>query len=156
MAPPKKVRYTHDAMIDVLLAEPGIKQGELARHFGYTEAWVSTVMNSDAFKARLELQRERLIDPTIAASLDERIAALANKSAEKLLERVIIDDSPDIALEAFKVSTKAMGYGARPNNIGMQQNFVVALPQKSTSAEEWSTEHKPTEPPTVIDVPVQV
>ncbi len=34
---PTKLRYTHEAVIDMILAEPGVSQGKLAATFGYTQ-----------------------------------------------------------------------------------------------------------------------
>ena len=36
----KKLSYTHDAMIDHLVANPAISQGQLAGLFGFTQGWV--------------------------------------------------------------------------------------------------------------------
>ena len=71
-----RVKFSHDAMIDVIIANPTVSQGEIAKHFGYTQAWVSRIMNSDAFLARLALRKEDLVDPSIALSIDEKLRAV--------------------------------------------------------------------------------
>jgi hypothetical protein len=70
-----KVGYTHDAMVDQLIATPHISQGELASIFGYSQTWVSQVINSDAFQARLAHRKEQLADPLIIRSIEERPSA---------------------------------------------------------------------------------
>lgn len=112
----QKVRYTHDAMIDMIIMEPAISQNELARRFGYTAGWVSLVMSSDAFKERLEARKGELIDPTIRASLDERFRAVISRSLEILSEKLSAPASvvPDnLALQAAALGAKALGLGAR-------------------------------------------
>lgn len=138
-----RVKYTHDAMIDLVLAKPGIKQGEIARHFGYTEGWVSRIFCSDAFQARLAERKGELIDPTIVASMEERMNALAMQSMNILEEKLAMTRNPDLAVKVFEVSTKAAGYGARQQNVQVQNNFVVAMPSKAESEDAWALAHKP-------------
>ncbi len=134
-----RVKYSHDAMIDMIVGNPSIAQNELAAAFGYTVPWVSRVMNSDAFQARLAERKTEIVDPALVASVDEKLRALASKSLDILLDKLHIAPTLDTALKAVEVSTKALGYGARQSNVAIQQNFVVALPGKSESAEAWSS-----------------
>ena len=136
-----RVKYTHDAMIDLLIANPGIPQGKIAEHFGYTQTWVSRIFNSDAFQARLALRKEELVDPTILATIEEKFKTLAAKSLDVVIERLHTAPSVDVALKGLDIASKALGYGARQQNVSVQQNFVVALPQKATSAAEWAESH---------------
>jgi hypothetical protein len=136
-----RVKYSHDAMIDLMIAQPFVTQGELAKHFGYTQAWVSRIINSDAFQARLALRKEDLIDPTIVASIDEKMRAVASKSLDVVLEKLSTVQSFDQGLKAFETVSKALGYGARQAP-QVQNNFVVALPQKAASAEEWMQQQR--------------
>jgi DNA-binding MarR family transcriptional regulator len=136
-----RVKYSHDAMIDLLIANPAISQGQLAQEFGYTQAWVSRVVNSDAFLARLAERKCDLVDPSIALTLDEKFRALANQSLDILVDKLAVTKSPDMALKALELSSKALGYGARQANLNVQQNFVVAMPQKHSSPESWAEQH---------------
>ena len=138
-----RVRYTHDAMIDLLIANPAISQGEVAKHFGYTQGWVSRITNSDAFQARLAERKTELVDPSIVATIDEKMRALASKSLDVVLEKLTVTQNPDTALKALEITSKALGYGARQQNLNVQQNFVVALPPKAVDAESWVSAHGP-------------
>lgn len=109
-----KVRYTHDAMIDLIVANPAVSQNELASHFGYSPAWVSIVLGTDMFKARLEARREEIVDPVIRASLNERFTAMVTRSLEVLQEKLSrpADSIPDnLALRAAELGAKALGIG---------------------------------------------
>lgn len=145
-----KVRYSHDAMIDVILAEPTIRQNDLAAMFDRTPGWVSQVINSDAFQARLEERRGEIVDPAITATLKERLSAVADASLQKLLERVaapvqLVTD--DFMLQAAKFATTALGYGARaPTGASETQvnvGVVVHVPPKIDSAQSWVEMHAP-------------
>lgn len=146
----ERVKYTHDAMIDLIIARPGIKQNELAAHFGYTEPWVSRIINSDAFQARLAQRKTEMVDPSIAASIDEKLRTAASVSLDVLVEKLQVTRNPDLATKVADISTRALGYGARAANVAVQNNFVVALPPKAKSASEWALAHAP-QP--VVDVP---
>lgn len=109
-----RVRYTHDAMIDQLIANPWVHQNDLAAYFGYTPAWVSIVINSDMFQAKLAQRRSEIVDPTLRLSLEERFKAVATRSLEVLQEKLSKDASavPDnLVLRAVELSAKALGVG---------------------------------------------
>lgn len=138
-----RVRYTHDAMIDLIIANPAISQNDIAKHFGYTAPWVSRIMNSDAFLARLAARKTEVVDPSLVASVEEKLRALASKSLDVVLEKLTVSNSAEIGLKALEISSKALGYGARQQNLNVQQNFVVALPGKAVTAEAWAEAHGP-------------
>ena len=118
----QKVRYNHDAMIDLLIADPCITQGALANHFGMTQSWVCTVMASNAFQVRLASRRHELVDPVIAATIEEKYKAMATISVEKLIAhmtRPACEVDPEVLLKAAALGAKTMGLG---NNIAVQVN----------------------------------
>lgn len=152
-----RVKYTHDAMIDLIIANPALTQNDLAKNFGYTVPWVSRIMNSDAFQARLAERKSELVDPSLVASIDEKLRALASKSLDVVLEKLTVTQSAEMGLKALEISSKALGYGARQQNLNVQQNFVVALPPKAASAADWAAAHGPQGRGAVLDVtPVPV
>ena len=141
-----RVKYTHDAMIDLIIAQPMVSQNEIARHFGYSFTWVSRIFNSDAFQARLALRKGDLVDPSLLMSIEERLRTVADRSLEILHEKLEATKNTDLALKLADMSVKALGYGARTSNLSVQQNFVVALPPKVASESDWSAKHAGTLP----------
>lgn len=137
-----RVKYSHDAMIDLIIANPALSQGEIAAHFGYTQAWVSRIMNSDAFNARLAMRKDELVDPSIIASIDEKFKTLASISLDVVIDKLTLTKSADLGLKALEITSKALGYGARTPQVAVQNNFVVALPPKVVSAEAWEKQHE--------------
>jgi hypothetical protein len=125
---PLKVSYTHDAMIDLMIANPMITQNAIAAHFGYTPSWVSIVMSSDAYRARLEARREELVDPTIRVTIEERFRALAVKSLEvlqKKLEQPTVSDS--LAIQAAALASKSLGLGQGATPVPVQPDRIERL-----------------------------
>lgn len=136
-----KVNYSHDAMIDLILANPAIKQLDIAKHFGYTQGWVSRVIGSDAFQARLAQRKEEVVNPEIRQNFEERLKGLALQSLDVIQSKLESTQNPDLAVKALELSTKALGFGARPQNIGEQHNhYVVALPAKVADENEWASQ----------------
>lgn len=100
--------YTHEAMIDLILAEPTVKPSELALLFGYSAGWISRVISSDSFQARIAERKAALIDPSITRRIDQRFKALAVQSTQVLQERLDSEEGAALALDALAVATTAM------------------------------------------------
>lgn len=134
----KKVNYTHDDMISVLLTRPEITQRELAAHYGYSETWVSQVMGSDAFQARLAQRKTELLDPVIVATLEERLRGTVGLALNVIQEKLENGRSAELAIKTLEIGTKALGFGARQDKIAVQNTFVIQVPPKSSDAEAWA------------------
>lgn len=143
-----KVSYSHEAMIDVLLAEPTVTQNELAKRFERSVSWISIVMGSDAFQAALAKRRDDVTNPLLIATIEDRFRGLADRSLQIIADKLESSQSIDVAFKALDISAKALGFGARavagPTTVTNQ--FVVQLPTKSPSAAEWSAAHSPIPP----------
>lgn len=154
-----RVKYTHDAMIDLILANPQMQQKEIAAHFGFTQAWISRVFNSDAFQARLAQRKTDVIDPSIVMTIEEKLKTVAGLSLDIVTEKLVTTRNTDLAVKMTEISARALGYGARQSNAAVQQTFVVALPPKAASVQEWAAGHAAGVPQAgqVIDVtPVSI
>ena len=109
-----KMRYSHDAMIDHLVADPSISQNELAAIFGYSASWISIIVNTDMFQAKLAARRDEMVNPLVAATLKNRFEAVAQRSLEVLQEKLAqpADKVPDLlAIRAAEMGAKALGMG---------------------------------------------
>lgn len=105
----KKLTYTHEAMIDLILQEPTATHKELAEIFSLSEGWISRVVASDAFIARLAERKAALIDPVIARSLNERLRGVTVKAIDLISEKLSSEEAgAAYALEALGVATTAM------------------------------------------------
>lgn len=109
-----KVSYTHEAMADLIVAEPMISQEQLAKHFGYSAAWVCQIISSDAFQEILAVRRKDIINPTLVSTAEERFRAVADRGLQVLQEKLsgpafTIPDS--LALKAAELGAKGLGIG---------------------------------------------
>lgn len=151
-----RVHYTHDAMIDLIIANPAISQNAIAKHFGYTVPWVSRIFNSDAFQARLAERKSDLVDPLLLMSIDDRLSVIAKRSLDIVQEKLETSQSLDTAFKAAELSLKSLGYGARQANVSVQQNFVVAMPQKVENAQDWAAKHRAKGAGTTVEEAIEV
>lgn len=144
---PQRLNYTHDALIDAIIAQPQLHQYQLAEMFGRSARWVHLVCASDAFQARLAERKKEMVDPTLSATIDERLGAVAAAALDKVLDKLAdpkTTPSEDFLLQAAKMATTAMGYGAKPmGGASAQVAVVVQVPSKAASPEEWVAAHAP-------------
>lgn len=112
----QKLRYTHLAMIDVMIANPGIRQNALAEMFERTPSWISTIIASDSF----QMQYAKRVDETVGTELrdvaKERMKGMMLRSLDILEAKLDQDEKlvPDnLALRALELSSRALGYGAK-------------------------------------------
>jgi DNA-binding MarR family transcriptional regulator len=139
-----KVNYTHAALVDTIIAHPQISQKDLAAHFGFTQGWLSRILRSDAVREMIAARKAELVDPTIIASIEQNMEALAQRSMDVLMEKLDLPNaSPDIAVKALEITSRALGYGAQKSGVNIQQNFVVAMPPKSVDGAAWVSDHSP-------------
>lgn len=109
-----KIGYSHDAMVDLIISNPGISQNEIAAKFGYTPGWICHILASDAFQARLADRRDALVDPALRATIKQHFEALCRRSLEILQEKLSRPASsiPDnLALRAAELGARSIGLG---------------------------------------------
>lgn len=140
---PLRLSYTHDAMIDLLIAEPMISQNEVAARFGYTPAWVSRIIRADSFQERLAARKGELVDPILLQSIEKGFEAMLHQSLEILQKKLEVDPSADLALKAADLSARALSYGAKQTGANINIGFLVSVPEKSVSTEAWLEGHGP-------------
>lgn len=106
-----KVSYSHDAMIDLIILEPTVSMVELGVLFGYSAGWVSRVVASDAFQARLEQRKAQLVDPHVAQSLNERLTGVVIQAVDLVSQKLGAEQSASFAMDALGIASTALGMG---------------------------------------------
>lgn len=107
-----KTNYSHEDMIDFIIANPGCSQGKLAARYGYTQSWICQVMQSDAWQSLAAKRRTEIVDPVLLSSVNERFAAMTVRSLERLMEKLdapVVSDN--VVLKAVELGARAMGVG---------------------------------------------
>jgi DNA-binding MarR family transcriptional regulator len=104
-----RLTYTHEAMIDLILQEPTVTVSELAEIFNYSSGWISRVVSSDSFKARLAERKATLIDVHVARTLNERFESVAIHAVEIIGKKLDAEENANYAIDALGLATQALG-----------------------------------------------
>lgn len=142
----KKVNHWQERLLDALILRPEVRLGDLAREFGVTQAWLSTVKNSDAFR---DAFRRRNAEHSGALLSDVRAktlgaAEMAVDAISKRLEETADIIPLPILLETADTMLKRSGFGESrqaptPN---VQVNLGVVTQADLTAAREKMREVK--------------
>ena len=136
--PPKSLTPRHEAILAFILANPRVKRRDVAREFGVSEAWLSTIVHSDAFQAKLRERTDEVFSECLVP-LTEKISSLAEASLERLAEKLPAMDSEGLFRTA-EMTLKMAGYGSRHTpspTVNLQQNFIsAASPEQLRLARE--------------------
>lgn len=130
MAEIARLSHTHEAVMDWMLENPERSLRECAAYFGYTQPWVSQLIHSDVFQAKLRQRRDD-IDSTIAADIPAKLRAVADIALERLAAELAKSDSPGFIHETADMVLNRLGYGPQRGggitvNSGPQVQFVIS------------------------------
>lgn len=83
----EKARYRYEGILRWLVANPHRTQGECAEELGYTQSWLSQIINSDMFQAKL---REACEEAGVVCihTTQARLMAIAAKTLDVIEERI--------------------------------------------------------------------
>lgn len=133
----KKISYTHDAVIDFIIENPMAGHQEIADHFGYSKVWISRLICSDAFQARLAKKKDIILN-AVTASVEERVRETTLKALDIIDDKLDATSDPKLAMQFLTLTAKAQGYGARPaQNLQVNNTWIVPMPQRAPSSAEW-------------------
>jgi hypothetical protein len=132
------VRNIHEAMIDFMVLNPGCNNNDIAKQFDRHPNWVSILIGSDSFQAALAKRRDDLLDPVVVASIEEKMRGMVSQSVDIVMEKLGNSKSADLAFKAMEIGTKALGFGARTAGPNQNNQFIIQLPPKAESSEDWN------------------
>lgn len=108
------VPYTPERMVQLMIDHPSWSQADLAKAFGRPPSWTSAVLASDAFQAALDTRRHEVADPSLSATLEERLRGLAIRAATVLQEKLNLPSVNDqVVLKSLEIGVKGLGLGQR-------------------------------------------
>lgn len=131
----RKMRWWYESLADFMIATPNATQNEIAAHFGRATSTISTIVNTDAFKAYMR-QRRAAHAETLDASVRSKMLNVVDKSMDLILDR-FEKKRDSIPLETIQKTAesalRSLGYGtAGPstvinNNVGGATIVPVAV-----------------------------
>ena len=136
---PARLNHSHQAIARWLLENPTAPLSECAKHFGYTQAWLSCIIHSDAFQVHYrKLQTEA--DAVTVLDIPARLRGVASDAVEALHEQVEYSrkDGNGVLHRQFLLNTaeltlKSLGFGQpksvpAPVGFNQQNNFHFNQP----------------------------
>jgi len=124
-----RLSITHEAIIDWLVANPGKGQkGRCAEVFGITQAWLSTLIHSDAFQAVLREKQDVEYQLNVVP-LKDKITAVAHEAVEKLGESVSLTNDPKLLLDISDKMLHRLGYAPK---VGIATGDTINNTQNNT------------------------
>lgn len=105
-----KVSPKHEAILTFLIANPEMSRNEIARHFGVSPSWLSVVINSDVFQARLRERQDEFFSSALEP-IRSKLTRLAEQSLDRLNEVVPFERDVDTLRGAAKLALEGLGFG---------------------------------------------
>ena len=118
-----KMSVRHEAIMNYMIANPVLKLRDVAGTFGVSQAWLSTIIYSDAFQERLSEKKEQVFDSSVLQPLKTKLLAVANDTIEKLHDQIATtSDIRELTNTADKVLSR-LGFGTGPVTAAVSQTF---------------------------------
>lgn len=119
----KRISPTHEAILNWLIANPGKLLRHCAAEFDVTQSWLSCIIHSDIFQAKLK-QRQNEVFVRVADTMTGKLTALADVALEKMTQKVEESEDPKFIRESFDSVMAKLGYapGRGAGSTLMQQN----------------------------------
>lgn len=114
----QKVSIKHEEIMNFMLANPTRKLQDVARHFGITPGWLSCVIHSEAFQARLAERKDAIFNETVLP-LKEKMMVVAHQALDTLVERVPLMSDKDLNNLADQTLEK-LGFGSKGSHAATQ------------------------------------
>lgn len=125
------IQPVHEAFANYMLINPGCTLREMGAVFGYSQGWISRVINTDMFRAYMA-QRQVEVNSFVAADLPSKLSAAAHIATERMIEVLEKTEDPDLILESFDKVLHRYGYAPNAKNgaqvqVNNTQNNVFYL-----------------------------
>lgn len=147
----KKLSPRHKRVLDFMIRNPELRLAEIAKELDYTVPWISTIANSELFKAEYN-RRRAVFEEQDNKALSIKLNNIAHKGLDHLMEHIsdyqfdeedgedLINDGPSFqeVKQVTELALKASGYlgGSGKGNITINdnrqtQNNVVTVAQST-------------------------
>jgi hypothetical protein len=140
---PKKLNATHQAILDILIEEPGLSHHSIGERLGRTPVGIGIIIRSDCFQAAYHERlssRRKTADQVFAKKLE----GVADKAIGAIEERLQFPGSIPFAslLDTAKMALDYTGRGPKSENGGVSltvnnnAGFITVAPDVLRQAKE--------------------
>lgn len=131
------IPYSHEAMVELMVAQPTWNHKQLAKHFGKGAGWFAAVLASDSFQLEMDKRRSEIANPALTATMEERFRGLTLRALDVLQDKLDSKEvSDNIVLRAAEIGVKALGMGQVAPQVVQPAGSVESLADRLVAAFE--------------------
>ena len=123
----QKVSHKHEALLNHMLANPTQPLKEVAMAFGITQSWLSVIVHSSSFKARMQEAKGQVFEDAVMHPIQDKLLGAAHTATERLLELVPRETDVKVITDVMDKTLKNLGYGQQNNGTQIQQNNTLVV-----------------------------
>lgn len=124
MAEIKSLSVRHNEIMDYLMANPTTRLGDVARHFGVTQPWLSQIIHSDIFQASLREKQDVAFHHTVL-SVREKIEHVAHMALDRLAETLPLESDTRTLNTVAENVLDRLGFGTKQISPSTTQNTTI-------------------------------
>ena len=167
MAEIQSLSIRHEDILNFVLANPQMKLGDVALLHGVTQPWLSTVIHSDCFQAKLSERQDDIFADALLP-ISDKLTALAHAGLDSMLENIPFETDSEVVRKTTDTVLKSLGFSGdgagNGQNAGVINNTYVVQasilekardkigsrrpPVTLDQSEGAEVTHEPTETPT--------
>lgn len=150
MAEIKELSIKHKAIMDYMLQNPMASGRAVADHFGVTQAWLSTIIHSNAFQSELAKRRAE-IEIQIAQDIPTRMRGLTHMALANLEAAYDLGTATRaMDMDVIKLGLDVEGYTGKSSsapapsvnfNINIDAGVLASAREKMINLAPTPTEH---------------
>ena len=126
----QNISHRHEQIINWLICNPDRSLGDCAKHFSYTQPWLSQIIHSDAFRVAY-LRRCREVGVEAVHTTAARLGRIADTALELIEEKLALRQVSERFLgETTKTTLAALGYltpNGGPGVVNNTQNNIAVV-----------------------------
>lgn len=131
MAELRRISFSHEALINWMIENPHRNLRDAAAYFDYTQAWLSSIIHSDLFQAKLA-ERQNAVFALVAQGIPAKLAAATDIALGKLTEKLEDTEDAKFLLDSADKLLHRMGYAPASARNPAGASGAPALTQNNT------------------------
>lgn len=121
-----KLSSRHNALMTFILENPTMTYGQVAGQFHVTQAWLSTIIHSDAFQDQLKRRHDEIFDCAILQGIDAKLQAAVDTGLDAYLEKIPTMNADQLISGTDKLLNR-LGFGTKQSGGTIINGNVVQI-----------------------------
>ena len=122
-----KISDLHEGILNYIVTNPKASRMEVCEEFGVTRSWVSIIIHSDVFQAKLRDRQNEVFTEAIVAPIQDKLLGAAHMATERLMDLLPYESEVKNVAGALDTTLKNLGYGQRAAGVNVTAENVQIL-----------------------------